>query len=222
MTKFVACCALTSALVIGLTTAVVAQDTAVVRQASPLTIAQRYESALTYEQFTADSARHDEWVRNFERASAPVLALRERARALRGRWHLLVVAESWCRDAVNSVPYLARLAAENPAIELRLLRSSDAKDLLDAHPLEGRAATPLVLVYDEQFVERGVWIERPAALRALIKSKEGRTCEDALREDVARWRAADGGRSVLAEVIGLMEGESRPVQPDSKPATMPR
>ena len=175
----------------------------------PHPIAHRFQMAATYEQFTsADTARREQWRRNYDEAAAPLAAVAARARALPGRWHLLIVAESWCNDAANSVPYLARLAAENPNIEVKLLRTADAQDLLDAHKLDGRSATPLVLVFDDQFVERGAWIERPAALRALIQAKEGRTCEDALREEVSKWRAADGGRSVLAELLSLMERQA--------------
>lgn len=222
MLKSIARSALWSALLVARASAAAAQTAAPAQQAAAVTAAQRFRAALTYDQFAADTARHDEWARNLEHAGVSVNLLADRVRALPGRWHLLVVAESWCRDAVNSIPYLARLAAEFPAIDLRIMRTADAQDLLAAHLLDGRPATPLVLVYDEQFVERGAWIERPAELRALIKSKEGRTCEDALREDVARWRAADDGRSVLAEVVALMERVPTSAQMQVKRPTTPR
>lgn len=196
------------ALLLALVTAGTAsgQVPATASQTPETTLGQRFASALTYDQFVVgDTARRDEWTRNYETAAAAVAAVGPRVQALAGRWRLLVVAESWCGDAVNSVPYLARLAAQHPAIALRLVRKADAKDLLDAHALDGRPATPLVLVLDETFVERGAWIERPAALRTLIKAKEGRTCEDALAAEVSKWRRLDGGKSVLAEVVDVME-----------------
>ena len=175
----------------------------------------RFRAAMTYQQFTAaDTARRLEWTSNYDVAATPVAEVAPRVHSLAGRWHLLIVAESWCGDAVNSVPYLARLAAENPNIELRLLRKADASDVLDAHAQHGESATPLVLIYDDGFVERGVWVERPAPLRALISAKEGRLCEDELKSIVGKWRAADGGRTVLAEVLALMQrgAGSTPVQ----------
>ena len=170
------------------------------------TVAQRYAAAVTYADFVrADTARHVEWTRNYEQAATTIAGVAPRVRALRGRWRLLVVAESWCNDALNSVPYLARLAESNPAIEIRLLRKSEAPELLATHPFDGREATPLVLLLDDQLIERGAWIERPGPLRELIKSKEGRVCEDTLKEAVLEWRRADAGRTVVDEVLTMIE-----------------
>ncbi|MBI2408791.1 MAG: thioredoxin family protein [Gemmatimonadetes bacterium] len=184
-------------------------------------MAARFAAALSFDQFVAgDTARQAEWRRNYDHASSVVTEAVSRWGAPVGRWHLLVVAESWCGDAVNSVPYLARLAAEHPAVDLRLIRRADGQDLLDAHPLDGQPAAPLVLVLDESFAQRAVWIENPAALRTLVKSKQGRTCEDALKVEVASWRTKDGGRSVLSEVLSLMApATSADTHADHKPLT---
>lgn len=178
---------------------------AAVATAQP-TVRARYAAALTYEQFLrADTARHEQWQRNTARAEAVVAPFVARARALPGRWHLLVVAEATCGDALNSVPWLARLADEVPTLDLRLLHKADAADLLAAHRLGDREATPLVLVYDDSWVERGAWIERPLGLRSLIESEEGHVPDDTLTAHVRAWRADDNGASVLREVLGLIE-----------------
>ena len=39
----------------------------------------------------------------------PVTDPDEKLRALRAKRHLLIVAEDWCSDSVNTVPYIARL-----------------------------------------------------------------------------------------------------------------
>ncbi len=180
-----------------------AQQTPGTTTATP---AQRFEFATDFERFVfSDTTRQQEWLRNYKAAGRAVAAVLPRANAVPGRWHVLVIAESWCNDAVNSVPWLARLAFTSPTIELRMLRKADAPELLQSHLLDGRAATPLVILYDENFVERGAWIERPAELRKLIVSKEGRVCEDTLKEAVKVWRLDDDGRSVLNEVVLLME-----------------
>lgn len=174
--------------------------------ASVPAIAVRWEQAATFAQFVdGDTTRQAEWKRNYDAAASTVAAIEERIRALGGRWRVLVVAESWCNDAVNSVPYLARFAEKHPDAELRVLTKAQGLDLLERHRLNGRPATPLVLLYDADFVLRGAWIERPAALQQMITSKEGRVCEDTLKASVRSWRLADNGRSVLDEVLQLME-----------------
>lgn len=176
-------------------------------------VAEQYVTALTYRQFLAsDSSRLQGWTRAYENAAATVSAVLPRARAIGGRWHLFIIAESWCSDAMASVPYLARLADEDSAFDVRLLRRADAQPLLQAHLLNGRAATPLVVIYDDDFVERGVWIERPAELRAFIAANSSKLDDDALARAIREWRANDAGRSVLDEVLSQLEppaGRSR-------------
>jgi hypothetical protein len=127
------------------------------------TVAARWNSALTFQQFVAgDSSRREPWEKAYANAAPRVDSVLARARAVHGRFRVLIVAESWCSDALRAVPLLARLAERDSAIEVRLLRKADARELLQAHLLAGRAATPLVLIYDEQLTEMGVWTERPA------------------------------------------------------------
>ena len=123
----------------------------------------RWSSALTFTQFLAgDPSRREPWEKAFVDAAPRVDSALARARALHGRFRVLIVAESWCGDALRAVPLLARLAERDSALEVRLLRKADAPELLQSHLLNGRAATPLVLLYDEQFTELGVWTEKPA------------------------------------------------------------
>lgn len=174
-------------------------------------VAEQYAAALTFQQFVAgDSSHRDSWMGNYEHAPASVMPVMPRARAIRGHWHLFVIAESWCSDALASVPYLARLADEDSAFDLRLLRRADAQPLLQAHLLNGRAATPVVLLYDDSFVERGAWIERSAALRAFIEANSAKLDDDALARAIREWRARDAGRSVLDEVLTLLEHRPQP------------
>lgn len=180
------------------------------RQPLPPPDAATYERfwsrAADYDRFVAgDTARRAQWIANRAAAPASVAPLVARARAVPGRWHLLVVAESWCRDAVNTVPYLAELAARDTSVELRLLRRDEAKRLLRAHLLDGRRATPLVVLLDDRFVERGAWIEQPLPLRAIVREEEGKLSEDSLRAIVSQWYAADSGRTTLAELLAVME-----------------
>ena len=57
----------------------------------------------------------------------------ERVRALGQRWHLLVLAEDWCGDAVNTLPVLAKLADIAENLDLRVLSRDKNPDLMDSH-----------------------------------------------------------------------------------------
>lgn len=116
----------------------------------------RFAAAMTLEQFVAtDTVRSDQWHANISRSSATADAYFGRARGLTSQWHLLIVADNWCSDAVNTIPYIAAVGTASGRFDVRLLKKADASDLLRAHLLDGRAATPLGLVLDEQYQKRG-------------------------------------------------------------------
>jgi hypothetical protein len=133
------------------------------------TPAARWNSALTFDQFIrVDASRRDTWEKAYRDAVPRIDSVLARATSVHGHFRVLIVAETWCSDALRAVPLLARLAERDSAIELRLLRKLDAPELLQSHLLAGRAATPLILIYDERFTELGVWIERPAPGHAVL------------------------------------------------------
>jgi hypothetical protein len=173
----------------------------------PLVLPEEFGAAAVYESFLAADTAAESWRARYAAASKVVEPFQARVARLEGQWYLLVVAETWCSDATNSVPYLARLADESPNLELRVLRRADAKSLLDAHKIDGRGRIPLVLVLDSTFTEWGAFIERPAALRRALDEPSGEDRGTRVRA----WYAADGGREVLRDVTMLLEGAARGV-----------
>jgi hypothetical protein len=69
-----------------------------------------FPAADTWERFLDGvDANREMWHALARRAEAPA-DLVSPVRAVGGRWHLLVLLEDWCGDAVNTVPWLAALA----------------------------------------------------------------------------------------------------------------
>lgn len=187
----------------------------------------RYDSGLTMREFVERAeANRELWKAMTRRASAPD-DLVARARLLPPR-RLLVLLEDWCGDAVNTIPVLAALVEAVPQLELRVLGRDANPDLMDAH-LTGRSRSiPVVMVLDEDYVERGWWGPRPSELQCWVTSPEARAMTMAERyKEVRRWYARDHGRTTLVEVIELMErtaavgGSEDPSGGPLTPATRP-
>jgi hypothetical protein len=69
-------------------------------------VKESYDQARRFEEFLEGvEANRDLWHEVHRRARIPEDIL-EAARSLAGRWHLLVMAEDWCGDAIHSVPYV--------------------------------------------------------------------------------------------------------------------
>jgi hypothetical protein len=163
-----------------------------------------WDSALAFTAFVAGDTASQELWREHARRGAPA-DLVARMRHVGGEWKLLVLAESWCSDAVFSVPFLAALADSVPGLQLRILRTEGRDHLFAGHELNGRAAHPLVLLLDDAGRERGAWIERPAELAAWIDARRGTIPDDDLRLYRRGWYAGNGGRAAVGEVLDLMD-----------------
>ena len=97
----------------------------------------RYEQAPRFAEFLERAVKHAQLWRDTYRLTKTPDELVARTAAVPGRWHLLVMVEDWCGDAVNTVPHLARLAERAPNLDLRVVGRDDNPELMDAHLTNG-------------------------------------------------------------------------------------
>lgn len=165
----------------------------------------RFHSAPSLPEFVSTTdANRDLWFAMTARAHTPV-DLVERVASLPGVWHLLVLLEDWCGDAVSTVPHVAALAEAAPNLDLAVLQRDANPDLMDGHLTDGSRSIPVVLILDSQYEEVAWWGPRPAPLQRWVTT-EGQTLskEDRYRE-VRRWYARDRGKSTLDEIVHALE-----------------
>jgi hypothetical protein len=166
----------------------------------------RYESGSTFESFVASARSNaDLWATMYRLARVPD-AIVDRVRGLPARLHLLVLNEDWCGDAVNTVPAIAMLASlVADKVDLRILGRDANPDIMDAHLTGTSRAIPVVIVLDDDYVERGWWGPRPTELQAWTLGA-GRALDKADRyREIRRWYARDRALTTLEEIVSLME-----------------
>lgn len=173
---------------------------------SPIGVDRRseYERALSFEDFLGSvDVNRDLWNALARRASVSD-DVAARAARIRDRFHLMVLLEDWCGDAVNTVPVLARLAERVPSLELRVLRRDENLTLTDEHLTSGKRAIPIVIVLDEHLREVAYWGPRPRELQQWHLT-EGRTQAGAERfRTMRRWYALDRGHSAIDEILRIL------------------
>jgi hypothetical protein len=172
-------------------------------QAAPEPL-QIYERGATFDAFLANAKSQRElWHDNASRAEvAPGLI--DRLRRVAAGLRLLIVAEDWCPDSANTVPYIAKLAAAT-SVEARIVDRAAGEPLMERHlTADGRQATPTVVILRDGR-DAGAWVERPAPLQKLFLSIS--TDPEAARRFGERqaWYAADRGATTLDEVVALAE-----------------
>ena len=167
---------------------------------------RRFLGAATYDDYARAAQKNLELWQSVYRLATVEPGAVQRVAALRGQWHLLALSEDWCGDAFNTIPVLAKLADLAPNLALRVLGRDANPGLMDAHlSPSGARAIPVVMVLDDDFVERAWWGSRPAPLQAWVMG-EGKQLPPGERYPrVRQWYARDRGRTTVEEVVRLLE-----------------
>jgi hypothetical protein len=165
-----------------------------------------YAKGITFAEFLERArARRDEWRAHYNDATVTP-ELITRMRALPDKRRLLVVAEDWCSDSVNTVPYLARLVDGAPErLALRLIDSQAGKAIMEAHRTpDGRTATPTIVVLADSGGVLGTWTERPSSTQAWFLERQKTTMQKPLHDELMAWYASDAGKTTVAEIAEIL------------------
>ncbi|HEX5727135.1 MAG TPA: thioredoxin family protein [Longimicrobiaceae bacterium] len=166
-----------------------------------------WEAAFPWDDYLGREVRkHRElWEGIWARARTPDGAL-ERLRETGGEWKLLVISEDWCGDASNTVPVLARLAADAPSLELRVVKRDENPALMDAYLTGAARSIPLAVVLGPDFAPVGRWGPRPAELQAFVLAEKRAGLRPAaeIYREVRQWYARDRGETTVRELLEVL------------------
>ncbi len=167
---------------------------------------QLFETAAPFDQYLATTVEYsDLWRAIYARASVRATAVAEVAATGRA-WHLLVISEDWCGDAVNTVPVVARLAEQASNVEMRVIARDQHLDVMDLHlSATGGRAIPVVIVLDDAFNEVGWWGSRPSELQAWYDAGGKLLEKDARYRHLRGWYARDKGASTIAGILRIID-----------------
>lgn len=121
----------------------------------------------------------------------------------------LVLTEAWCGDAAQNIPFLARLADQNPLIDIRFILRDEHLDVMDAYLTDGGRSIPkLIALKKEPLEELFTWGPRPQALQqkylAYKEDGKGVSQEDFI-ESLHLWYAKDRNKNIDAEFVSLIQ-----------------
>jgi hypothetical protein len=163
-----------------------------------------WEEALSFDQFVAASAEEHRGLWQGVHRLARVPEWAETTFPEGNERRLLVLAEDWCGDAVNTIPVLARWAEAVDGLSVRILRRDEHPEVMDRYLTNGSRSIPIVIALDEEFNQLGHWGPRPRELQAWVMANKN-TMEKAERyKEVRRWYARDKGETTIREVLEAM------------------
>jgi hypothetical protein len=171
----------------------------------PPSIAARFAAGSTFAEVLARKKEHSGlWDSIYHKATL-IEEARDTAASIAHRRNLLVLNEDWCGDSVNILPYVARVAEASDKIELRIIGRDANRDIMDAHLTGKSRSIPIVIVYDEEFTEKGWWGPRPGPLQRWVLT-EGLALPRPDRYPLIRaWYARDKGRTIASEILAIIE-----------------
>ncbi len=150
------------------------------------------------------------WRGVWERTRSPAEQL-DRLGGIGKSWRLLLLSEDWCGDASNTVPVIARFAADAPQLELRILKRDENLDLMDLFLTNGSRSIPLAIVLDESGAAVANWGPRPVELQEMVirEMRAGERPMSEIYKDTRRWYAMDRGGTTIRELVDRIEEASR-------------
>ena len=102
----------------------------------------------------------------------------------------LLITETWCGDAANSVPVIAKLAELNPSIQLRVVFRDENPELIDHFLTKGGRSIPKLIGLDDQLNVLFDWGPRPEELQTIYwnwRDKEDREPYKEFQVEMQKW-----------------------------------
>jgi hypothetical protein len=164
----------------------------------------RFLTGQTFEEFVITAVKYKElWTLGARRATVPADVLK-RFNQLKSPVRFIALNEDWCLDAVGVVPYMAKLATENPMVEFRSFGRDANPDLMDSHLTGTSRSIPVVIAYDADWIELGWWGSRPTELQNWVMTEGVLMPKEEKYHYMRQWYARDHGATPLREIAEMV------------------
>ncbi|PIB35699.1 hypothetical protein BFP72_09990 [Reichenbachiella sp. 5M10] len=129
--------------------------------------------------------------------------------AIQSPQHWVLISESWCGDASQTVPVIARIADQNPNISLHIVLRDSNPELMEYYKTNGSTSIPILAILDQNWSELAVWGPRPAVAQQKVMDYKAlpeaeRPAYEELSKELQKWYNADKGLSTQNELATLL------------------
>lgn len=134
-------------------------------------------------------------------------SLQNTLRHLTKNYIWVVLTESWCGDAAQSLPVLHLMEEYGNKIELKLLLRDEHLDVMDSHLTNGSRSIPKLICLEKDTLKQVfVWGPRPAEAQNLAQSLLANGVDKETKGlEIQKWYNADKGQSIQNEIELLLK-----------------
>ena len=131
--------------------------------------------------------------------------LTEVIRAINEKQDWVIITEPWCGDAAQIVPYLFKIAALNPLINV-LVQLRDSHSEIESYLSNGKMSIPKLIVRNKQGIDLFIWGPQPKAIEILmINLVNDNLSKEVLKVSEQKWYNDDKGRGLQDEILELIK-----------------
>jgi len=120
----------------------------------------------------------------------------------------LVITESWCGDAAQTVPMIHKISEASDKIDLKVVLRDDNEDLMNKFLTNGNKAIPKLIVLDKKTNEViQSWGPRPKTATKMVndyKKKHG-GLDPEFKEDLQKWYNKDKGNDTQDDLMSIFD-----------------
>lgn len=119
----------------------------------------------------------------------------------------LVLTESWCGDAAQTMPVMEKIAELNEGITLKVVLRDDNEALMDMFLTNGSKSIPKLIMIDNESEEViNTWGPRPSEATAMVndyKEKHGSLTPE-FKQDLQVWYNKNKGQNTAEDLTDLI------------------
>ncbi len=119
----------------------------------------------------------------------------------------MVITESWCGDAAQTLPVINKIAEASENIELRIVLRDEHPELMDNFLTNGTRSIPKLVIVDSDPEVIAVWGPRSAAATKLVtdyKAKFGKIDAE-FKAQLQMWYNKDKGVNIINELAEIVQ-----------------
>lgn len=161
------------------------------------------QALLDYSQLNAK--RMDRW----DKQAQVLPELKDLMAKIHKPYTWMMILESWCGDAAQNTPIIAKIADESDLVELQLILRDENPEIMDQFLTNGGRSIPKLVCYDSEKNVIFTWGSRPKQLQDLVMAyKEKMGPKQSMEEfaiEIQRWYNNDKTQTVQSEFIELIK-----------------
>lgn len=159
-----------------------------------------YDDAHFLEYTKLNKSRFNRWIKTGVLLENNILKLKNIVQPQ--NW--VLITEHWCGDAAHIAPFIIKMAAINPLINLEIqLRDSDSE--IDNYLTNGGKSIPILIIRDKNNNDIAHWGPRPAECHAMFLEMKKNNIElNEQKIQLQNWYNHDNGVAIQNEICALL------------------